>query len=199
MTENGRVQELSVSVDKVGVSKSQISADCKMKNIPCEVNEMACLTCWAAFCKLSSGSLLLLRKSRSLFSLGGASFLRCGLGAWYSILWKTLWYNDRLSPLWITTYWQTVTYKSVWETDLKICLTGLDCMNEKLDSVCKWQDYLERRVDSLISIPVKSIIGCALHELSSESSKGKRFIPGVWGSYINIPKRNWLSRCQSVQ
>ena len=111
VTENGRVQEFSVSLDKVGVSESQISADCKAKNIPCEVNERTCLTCWAAFCKLSSGSLLLLRKSRSLFSLGGASFLRCGLGAWYSILWKTLRYNERLSPVWITAYWQTVTYK----------------------------------------------------------------------------------------
>jgi len=102
--ENGRVQEFSVSVDKFSVSESQISADCKAKNIPCEVNEMTCLTCWAAFCKLSSGSLLLLRKSRSLFSLGGASFLRCGLGAWYNILWKTLQYNGRISPVRIRTY-----------------------------------------------------------------------------------------------
>lgn len=38
-------------------------------------------TCCAAFCRFSSGSDERFRKSRSLFSRGGGSFLRCGDGA----------------------------------------------------------------------------------------------------------------------
>lgn len=49
------------------------------------------LTCWAAFWRFSRGSLLLFKNKRSLFSRGGGSFLRWGLGDWYSILWNTLW------------------------------------------------------------------------------------------------------------
>lgn len=48
-----------------------------------------CPTCCEAFCRLSKGSDDLLRNSLSLFSRGAGSFLRWGLGAWYSILWNT--------------------------------------------------------------------------------------------------------------
>lgn len=40
------------------------------------------LTCWEAFCRFKSGSEDLFRKIFSLFSLGGGSFFRWGLGAW---------------------------------------------------------------------------------------------------------------------
>lgn len=49
-------------------------------------------TCWAAFCRLSNGSLLRFKNRRSLLvsRCGGSFFFCCGDGAWYSIFWKTL-------------------------------------------------------------------------------------------------------------
>jgi hypothetical protein len=79
------------------------------------------LTCWAAFCKLSSGSLLLFKNSRNLFSFGGGSFLRWGLGAWYSILWKTLQFNQRLS-MENAARWPTLTYQQMEKTGQKVRL-----------------------------------------------------------------------------
>jgi hypothetical protein len=52
-------------------------------------------------------------------------------------------------------------------------------MTKKLDSLCQWQEYIERRLESLFRIPVKSITGYALHRHSSISGKGKRLISGV--------------------
>lgn len=45
-------------------------------------NVIKLFTCWEAFCKFKSGSDDLFKNNLSLFSLGGGSFLRCGLGAW---------------------------------------------------------------------------------------------------------------------
>lgn len=74
---NGRVQDSSEhSRTRCESVNHRSSFECKLKIMSCKKTDVIYLTCWAAFCKLRSGSLLLLRKSRNLFSLGGGSFLR---------------------------------------------------------------------------------------------------------------------------